>query len=146
MARGRVTRPSAAMVVATLALIVAMGGTGYAAFTLPKNSVGTSQLRDGAEEALDQGLGGRDLRPSACAGLVEQCHERVRRLKGTEGLGTARTAQDVLSEPVGLRLGQLPQRQALEFAGARAGKRPGHGDSQSTRIHPPHDSSRRRPL
>jgi hypothetical protein len=31
-----------------IALIFAMGGTGIAALTLPKNSVGTRQLRDGA--------------------------------------------------------------------------------------------------
>jgi hypothetical protein len=36
------------MVVATTALFLALGGTGYAAFSLPKNSVGTKQLRSGA--------------------------------------------------------------------------------------------------
>ena len=41
-------RPSPALVVACLALAVALGGTGYAAVTLPKNSVGTPQLRKGA--------------------------------------------------------------------------------------------------
>jgi hypothetical protein len=35
-------------VVAYLALFVALGGTSYAAFSLPKNSVGTKQLRNGA--------------------------------------------------------------------------------------------------
>jgi hypothetical protein len=43
--RARIGRPSPALVVATIALIVAMGGTGYAAFRLPANSVGTNQLR-----------------------------------------------------------------------------------------------------
>ena len=33
------------MVVACVALVVAMGGTGYAATLLPKNSVGTAQLK-----------------------------------------------------------------------------------------------------
>ena len=37
--------PSPAMVVACIALAVALGGTSYAAITLPKNSVGTIQLR-----------------------------------------------------------------------------------------------------
>ena len=42
-------RPSPAMVVACLALLVALGGTGMAAATqLAKNSVGTAQLKDGA--------------------------------------------------------------------------------------------------
>lgn len=41
-------RPSPALVVAVLALIVAMAGTGYAAFKLPKNSVGAPQLKKNA--------------------------------------------------------------------------------------------------
>jgi len=41
-------RPSPALVVSTIALIVAMGGTSYAAFSLPNNSVGTKQLKNGA--------------------------------------------------------------------------------------------------
>ncbi|HEY2005934.1 MAG TPA: hypothetical protein VGG87_05760 [Solirubrobacteraceae bacterium] len=38
-------RPSAAMLVALTALFVSMGGVGYAASTLPNNSVGTAQLQ-----------------------------------------------------------------------------------------------------
>jgi len=41
-------RPSGSMVVAFAALLVAMGGTGYAAATLPKNSVGSKQLKQNA--------------------------------------------------------------------------------------------------
>lgn len=41
-------RPSPAMVIALLALAVALGGTGYAAVVLPKNSVGTAQLKNNA--------------------------------------------------------------------------------------------------
>jgi hypothetical protein len=40
--------PSPAMVVACIALIVALGGTSYAAIKLPANSVGTKQLKRGA--------------------------------------------------------------------------------------------------
>jgi len=40
--------PSPAMVVACIALAVALGGTGYAAIKLPRNSVGTQQLRKDA--------------------------------------------------------------------------------------------------
>src|SRR3954452_6925800 len=43
-----VSRPSAALVVACTALIVALGGTGYAATQLPEKSVGQKQLRNGA--------------------------------------------------------------------------------------------------
>jgi hypothetical protein len=45
-------RPSPALVVACFALVVALGGTGYAAIVLPANSVGTRQLRNGAVVAL----------------------------------------------------------------------------------------------
>lgn len=41
-------RPSAAMLVAMTALFVSLGGVGYAAVSLPYNSVGTAQLRRGA--------------------------------------------------------------------------------------------------
>ena len=41
-------KPSPALVVAIIALIVALGGTSYAAFKLPKNSVGTKQLKKNA--------------------------------------------------------------------------------------------------
>jgi hypothetical protein len=40
--------PSPALAISVLALFVALGGTGYAAFGLPKNSVGTKQLKNGA--------------------------------------------------------------------------------------------------
>lgn len=41
-------RPSPAMLVALLALFISLGGSAYAALRLPKNSVGTPQLRKGA--------------------------------------------------------------------------------------------------
>ena len=40
--------PSPALVVASLALAVALGGTTYAATALPKNSVGAKQLKSGS--------------------------------------------------------------------------------------------------
>ena len=40
--------PSPAMVVASIALLVALGGTSYAAVVLPKNSVGATQLKANA--------------------------------------------------------------------------------------------------
>ena len=46
--RLRVRRPSPALVVAMAALFVALSGTAYAAVELPRNSVGTAQLRSGA--------------------------------------------------------------------------------------------------
>lgn len=44
----RLRRPSPALVIALVALFVALGGTSYAAFNLPKNSVGAAQLKSGA--------------------------------------------------------------------------------------------------
>jgi hypothetical protein len=41
-------RPSPALVISLIALFVAMGGTGYAALKLPRNSVGSKQIRTGA--------------------------------------------------------------------------------------------------
>jgi hypothetical protein len=46
--RARWRKPSPAIVISVLALIVAMTGTGYAAISIPRNSVGTGQLRNGA--------------------------------------------------------------------------------------------------
>ena len=60
------------MVVAVLALIVAMGGTSYAAITLPRNSVGARQIRAGAvgsSEVKDRSLGVRELSRRARAAL-----------------------------------------------------------------------------
>ena len=44
----KIHRPSPALVVATIALLVALSGTAYAAVTLAPNSVGTAQLKNGA--------------------------------------------------------------------------------------------------
>src|ERR671925_438088 len=41
-------RPSPATVIACIALTVALGGTSYAAVTLPRASVGTAQLKKNA--------------------------------------------------------------------------------------------------
>ena len=51
-------RPSAAMLVAIVAVIVALGGVSYAAVELPNNSVGTRQIKNGAvtREKLDRHL------------------------------------------------------------------------------------------
>lgn len=46
-------RPSPALVVALFALIVALGGTGYAAAKLPKNSVGSKQVKNSSLQAKD---------------------------------------------------------------------------------------------
>jgi hypothetical protein len=46
-------RPSPALVVSIIALFVALGGTGYAALKLPKNSVGSAQVINGSLQTGD---------------------------------------------------------------------------------------------
>jgi hypothetical protein len=48
-------RPSPATLISIVALFVALGGTGYAAVTLPRDSVGSFQLKPGAVHRPDQG-------------------------------------------------------------------------------------------
>ena len=58
---------------ATLALIVALGGTSYAALTLPRNSVGHRQLQAGAvraREVKNGSLGVKELSGSARKALT----------------------------------------------------------------------------
>jgi len=53
-----------ANVTAGLALFIALGGTSYAAITLPRNSVGANQIRTGgvrSSEVKDRSLEARDL-------------------------------------------------------------------------------------
>src|SRR2546423_6300166 len=67
--RGR--RPSHATVVAYLALFTALGGGAYAATSLPKNSVGTKQLKDNAvisSKIKDGGVHGADIARRAVTG------------------------------------------------------------------------------
>jgi hypothetical protein len=45
MSRFRLRRPGGAMLIAVAALFVALGGTSYAAFSLPKNSVAAGSSR-----------------------------------------------------------------------------------------------------
>jgi hypothetical protein len=44
-------KPSPALVIAILALVLALGGTSYAALSIPNNSIATAQLRNGAVTA-----------------------------------------------------------------------------------------------
>ena len=44
----KLRKPSPAMVVACISLAIALSGASYAAVTLPRNSVGTTQLKNNA--------------------------------------------------------------------------------------------------
>ena len=60
--------PSPSMVVACIALVVALGGTSYAAIKLPRNSVGTKQLKKAsvtAPKLATRSVGPRKLQNNA---------------------------------------------------------------------------------
>jgi hypothetical protein len=53
MRRLLLRRPTPSMVVSCVALLVALGGTGYAATVLPRNSVGTAQVKNNSLLRVD---------------------------------------------------------------------------------------------
>ncbi|MBD0337669.1 MAG: collagen-like protein [Thermoleophilia bacterium] len=66
--RIRLLRPSPALVVASLALLIALSGTSWAAVALPRGSVGTPQLKAGAvtsPKVRNGSLQAIDLAPAA---------------------------------------------------------------------------------
>jgi hypothetical protein len=87
------------MVVACIALVVALGGTGYAATQLPAKSVGRAQLRDGA-------VGNLQIRDRAItAGKLR--HDSVTSAALRDGSVRAKhLAKDALPVPV-ISLGQV---------------------------------------
>jgi hypothetical protein len=69
----KVKGPSPAMVVACLALAVALSGAGYAAIKIPRNSVGTAQLKANAVTSPKVGLNaltGNDIAETTLQGFV----------------------------------------------------------------------------
>lgn len=87
--------PSPAMVVACLALLVALGGTSYAAIRLPANSVGTKQLKRGAVTGVkvkSNSLGGTQINESRLG--------RVPSAATAATATTATTATTAASAPV----------------------------------------------
>lgn len=85
-------RPSYASVAATLALVVALGGTAYAA-GLPRNSVGSPQIKNGAVRSVDIKDGavtGQDVRESSLGTVPDAA-----RLGGVAAGGYARRASSM---------------------------------------------------
>jgi hypothetical protein len=94
--RGR-RRPSPALVVAVLALVVALGGTSYAALKLPKNSVGASQIRSNAVSSptvKDGSLLAKDFKK----GQLPKGERGLQGVPGKQGVaGTARAHATIRS-------------------------------------------------
>jgi hypothetical protein len=103
MHRFRPRRPTPALVVAMIALIVALGGTGYAAITLPANSVGKKQLKKRAvtnaklranavtgSKVKNNSLTGRDIKESALGKVPKARHADV--ADSANAANTANTA------------------------------------------------------
>ena len=71
----RLRRPSPSLVISVVALFVAMGGTGYAAFRPGKNTVGAAQIKTGAvgsSEVKNKSLKTVDLSSAAIKSLRGQ--------------------------------------------------------------------------
>jgi hypothetical protein len=92
-----IKRPSAATVLASLALFVALSGVGYAAVTLPRSSVGTAQLRESAivsSKVRDGTLRARDFGPGE---LVPSTLPSGRTLRGVYYVGSSSAAGNQLA-------------------------------------------------
>jgi hypothetical protein len=90
--------PSPAMVVACLALLVALGGTGYAAIKLPANSVGTKQLKRSAVTGVkvkSNTLGGTQINESKLGRVPS-----ATRATSADTATTATNATSATSAPV----------------------------------------------
>jgi hypothetical protein len=118
-------RPSAATVISCLALFVALGGTGYAAVSLPRGSVGTAQLRDGAvvsSKVRDGSLAARHFAPGE---LPSTTLPAGRTLRGAYVLGSSSAAGSQLA--VGEISFAFPLQRAprAHFMAAGIGRPPG---------------------
>src|SRR3954451_3592501 len=90
----RTPRPSPAFVVACIALFVAIGGTGYAAITLKRNSVATKHLKKNAvtsRKIKNRTILTRDLAPTT--------QQALRGQKGNKGDTGEKGEQCLASDP-----------------------------------------------
>jgi hypothetical protein len=113
----RLRRPSPALVVSTIALIVAVGGTSYAAFKLPKNAVGTKQIKNGAvtgAKVANGTLTGAKIKLSTLG--------TVPAATNAANAATATSATNATNATTAAKLGQLFYRSAVLAVptGARA--------------------------
>jgi hypothetical protein len=85
-------RPSAAIVISCVALFMSLGGVGYAAISIPNNSVGTAQLRNNAvtnSKIRNNAVSFKKIQPGA-VGLVRANTGQLQvRVSGTCQTGSA---------------------------------------------------------
>jgi hypothetical protein len=95
----RPRRLSPALVISLIALFVALGGTGYAALKLPKNSVGTKQLKNNAVTSAKVKNG--SLTPSDFkAGQIPAGPQGPQGLQGVQGVPGPVNVTFVQGDPV----------------------------------------------
>src|SRR5262249_17214644 len=99
-------RLSPALVIASLALAVAMGGTSYAAVSLPANSVGTRQLRNSAVTLKKIS---RSARASLRGGKGDRGPQGIQGIQGNQGIPGPKGDQG----PPGPLLSTLPSGRTL---------------------------------
>jgi hypothetical protein len=75
-------RPSAAIVISSAALFMSLGGVGYAAITIPRNSVGSSQLKNNAVTY-------KKINPGSVGLVRANTNQLQARVSGTCATGTA---------------------------------------------------------
>ena len=95
MGSKRFNRPSPAMIIAFAALLVALGGTSYAAINLPANSVGTKQLKKNA--VTGKKVKNRSLKAADFA--VGQLPAGPQGPQGAQGLQGAQGPQGAKGDP-----------------------------------------------
>jgi len=115
----RFRAPSPAMCVALLGLFVALGGTTWAAVSLPARSVGTAQLKTGAvtgekiklravtgDKVKDHSLTGRDIKLSSLGAVPQATHaasaDSATRATAADSAGTAYSSHFETGVPVPL--------------------------------------------
>lgn len=85
-------RPSAPLIISSLALFMSVGGVGYAATQLPANSVGTSQLRNGS-------VSYRKIQPGAVGAVRANLGQLQARVTGSCAPDTAVVAISRAGKP-----------------------------------------------
>lgn len=82
----RLRRPGYADVMSTVGVFIALGGTSYAVIKLPKNSVGSRQVKDRSLKRAD-----------LAAGVVPKAVRGPRGAQGPQGVGGDRGPSDVIT-------------------------------------------------